>query len=102
MKRVLFATLLLVGCATPHVVDIVQPNDKLLNCPALQNEVDELQAFIDAAENEKGVNWSKLQDEQSFFQLAYGQHMKTPIKRLMRRNQRELYLRGLMDDKQCP
>ena len=28
-------------------------NDKLLNCPALQNEVDELQAFIDAAENEK-------------------------------------------------
>jgi predicted DNA-binding transcriptional regulator YafY len=24
-----------------------------LNCPALQNEVDELQAFIDAAENEK-------------------------------------------------
>mgnify|MGYP004155148451 CR=1 FL=1 len=83
MKRILFATILLAGCATPHVVDIVQPNDKLLNCPALQNEVDELQAFIDAAENEKGVNWSNA-GRAIVSQLASGRHMKTLIKQLMR------------------
>ena len=46
------------SCATPHVVDIVQPNDEHLNCAGLQNEVDELDRFIEEAESEKGVNWS--------------------------------------------
>lgn len=101
MKRVLFATLLLVGCATPHVVDIVQPNDKLLNCPALQNEVDELQAFIDAAESEKGVNWSNA-GRAIVFPIGIWATYENANQAIDAANQRELYLRGLMDDKQCP
>ena len=101
MKRILFATLLLAGCATPHVVDIVQPNDKLLNCPALQNEVDELQAFIDAAENEKGVNWSNA-GRAIVFPIGIWATYENANQAIDAANQRELYLRGLMDDKQCP
>ena len=39
--------LFLSACATPHVVDIVQPNDEKLGCVGLQNEVDELEQFIE-------------------------------------------------------
>ena len=101
MKRILFATLMLAGCATPHVVDIVQPNDKLLNCPALQNEVDELQAFIDAAEHEKGVNWSNA-GRAIVFPIGIWATYENANQAIDAANQRELYLRGLMDDKQCP
>ena len=51
-----FILFFLASCATPHVVDIVQPNDEQLNCVGLQNEVDELDKFIKEAESEKGVN----------------------------------------------
>ena len=101
MKRILFTTLMLAGCATPHVVDIVQPNDKLLNCPALQNEVDELQAFIDAAENEKGVNWPNA-GRAIVFPIGIWATYENANQAIDAANQRELYLRGLMDNKQCP
>ena len=50
-----FIIFFLASCATPHVVDIVQPNDEQLNCVGLQNEIDELDKFIEEAESEKGV-----------------------------------------------
>ena len=54
MRLLLLPILLsLTACATPHVVDIVQPNDEQLNCAGLQNEVDELDQFIEEAESEK-------------------------------------------------
>ena len=57
MKYILPALLLALGaCATPHVVDIVQPNDEQLSWVGLQNEVDELEGFIEEAKSEKGVN----------------------------------------------
>ena len=59
MKYLLVTILFFItSCATPHVVDIIQPNDEQLSCVGLQNEVDELDKFIKEAESEKGVNWS--------------------------------------------
>ena len=93
-NAVLSSVLFLASCATPHVVDIVQPNDEQLNCAGLQNEVDELEEFIEAAEAEKGVNWSNA-----------GRALVFPIgiwAIYENANQREMYLRGIMSKKNCP
>jgi hypothetical protein len=59
MKYIFFLVVFfLASCATPHVLDIAQPNDEQLSCVGLQNEIDELDKFIKEAESEKGVNWS--------------------------------------------
>ena len=104
MKKVLFSTLValgLSGCATPHVVDIVQPSDTKLNCPALQAEIDELQDFIDAAEAEKGVNWSNA-GRLLVFPIGIWATYENAGQAIDAANQREVYLRGIMADKNCP
>ena len=101
MRKILIATLLLAGCATPHVVDIVQPNDKQLNCAGLQNEVDELDKFIEEAESEKGVNWSNA-GRLLVFPIGIWATYENAGQAIDAANQRELYLRGLMADKNCP
>ena len=44
MRAILLLTLLFSACASPQVVDIVQPYDEELGCPGLKNEVAELKS----------------------------------------------------------
>ena len=102
MKYILLLTsLFLASCATPHVVDIVQPNDEQLNCAGLQNEVDELDEFIEAAEVEKGVNWSNA-GRALVFPIGIWATYENANQAIDSANQREMYLRGIMSKKNCP
>ena len=97
---IIFASLFLASCATPHVVDIVQPNDEQLNCAGLQNEVDELDRFIEEAESEKGVNWSNA-GRLLVFPIGIWATYENAEQAINAANQRELYLRGIMSKKNC-
>ena len=88
------------ACATPHVVDIVQPNDEQLNCVGLQNEVDELDRFIKEAESEKGVNWSNA-GRLLVFPIGIWATYENAGQAIDAANQREVYLRGIMSKKKC-
>ena len=102
MKYILLLiSLFLASCATPHVVDIVQPNDEQLNCAGLQNEVDELDEFIEAAEVEKGVNWSNA-GRALVFPIGIWATYENANQAIDAANQREMYLRGIMSKKNCP
>ena len=102
MKYILLLTSLFsASCATPHVVDIVQPNDEQLNCAGLQNEVDELDEFIEAAEVEKGVNWSNA-GRALVFPIGIWATYENANQAIDAANQREMYLRGIMSKKNCP
>ena len=97
---IMFTSLFLASCATPHVVDIVQPNDEKLNCAGLQNEVDELDRFIEEAESEKGVNWSNA-GRLLVFPIGIWATYENAEQAINAANQRELYLRGIMQKKNC-
>ena len=97
---IMFTALFLASCATPHVVDIVQPNDEQLNCAGLQNEVDELDRFIEEAESEKGVNWSNA-GRLLVFPIGIWATYENAEQAINAANQRELYLRGIMSKKNC-
>jgi hypothetical protein len=102
MKYILPAILLALGaCATPHVVDIVQPNDEQLSCVGLQNEVDELEGFIEEAKSEKGVNWSNA-GRLLVFPIGIWATYENAGEAINAANQREVYLRGIMSKKNCP
>ena len=98
---VLSIVLFLASCATPHVVDIVQPTDEQLNCAGLQNEVDELDQFIEEAESEKGVNWSNA-GRLLVFPIGIWATYENAGQAIDAANQREIYLRGIMSKKNCP
>ena len=102
MKYILPAMLLALGaCATPHVVDIVQSNDEQLSCVGLQNEVDELEGFIEEAKSEKGVNWSNA-GRLLVFPIGIWATYENASEAINAANQREVYLRGIMSKKNCP
>ena len=96
----LFTSLFLASCATPHVVDIVQPNDEQLNCIGLQNEIDELDKFREEAESEKGVTWGNT--GRLIFPIAIWATYENAEQAIDAANQRELYLKGIMSKKNCP
>ena len=102
MKYILLLTsFFLVSCATPHVVDVVQPNDEQLNCAGLQNEIDELDKFIAEAESEKGVNWSNA-GRLLVFPIGIWATYENAGQAIDAANQREVYLSGIMTRKKCP
>ena len=102
MKYILLLTsFFLVSCPTPHVVDVVQPNDEQLNCPGLQYEIDELDKFIAEAESEKGVNWSNA-GRLLVIPIGIWATYENAGQAIAAANQREVYLRGIMTRKKCP
>ena len=97
---IVFSFLFLISCATPHVVDIIQPNDEQLSCIGLQNEVDELDRFIKEAESKKGVNWSNA-GRLLVFPIGIWATYENANQAINAANQREIYLKEIMSKKNC-
>ena len=97
---IVFSFLFLISCATPHVVDIIQPNDEQLSCIGLQNEIDELDKFIKEAESEKGVNWSNA-GRLLVFPIGIWATYENANQAIDAANQREIYLKEIMSKKNC-
>ena len=71
-----------------------------MNCAGLQNEVDELDRFIEEAESEKGVNWSNA-GRLLVFPIGIWATYENAEQAINAANQTELYLRGIMSKKNC-
>ena len=71
-----------------------------MNCAGLQNEVNELDRFIEEAESEKGVNWSNA-GRLLVFPIGIWATYENAEQAINAANQRELYLRGIMSKKNC-
>ena len=97
---IFFASLMLVACATPHVVSITKPADETLNCEQLDAEIAGLQRFKDEAESEKGVNWSNA-GRLLVFPIGIWATYDNANEAISASNQREVYLKGIKGRKSC-
>jgi len=97
---IIFASLMLVACATPHVVSITKPADETLNCEQLDAEIGGLQRFKDEAESEKGVNWSNA-GRLLVFPIGIWATYDNANEAISAANQREVYLKGIKGRKSC-
>jgi hypothetical protein len=72
---VVLAVGLLVGCASPTVVQSVKPGDAGLTCPQLQNEYADAQRFKREASAEKGVTGGNVARVLLFWPATIGTYM---------------------------
>ena len=78
----------------------LERNDEQLSCFGLQNEVDELEGFIEEAISEKGVNWNNA-GRLLVFPTGIWATYENAGEAINAENQREVYLRGIMSKKNC-
>ena len=96
----LASLLVLSGCAEPHVVQIVNAGDDELNCAQLQTEIGKLEVFRDEAKSEKGVTWGNA-GRALVFPIGIWATYDNANEAIDAANQREVYLRGLMNKQDC-
>ena len=92
--------LLLVSCATPHVVDVIMPGDEELNCNQLNIEIAKLDKFIKEAEKEIGVTWGNA-GRLITFPVGIWATYENANKAINAANQRENYLNTIKQRKKC-
>ena len=101
MKNLIFITILfLSACATPHVVDIVTPGDEKLNCAQLNIEISKLERFKNEASKEKGVTWGNA-GRLIVFPIGIWATYENANQAIDAANQREVYLMGIKQRKNC-
>ena len=97
---ILLSFFFLCSCATPTVVDIVKPGDEELSCGQLKNEIADLDAFIKEAEDEKGVTGGNAM-RALVFPIGIWATYENANQAIDAANQREVYLVGIMQRKNC-
>jgi len=97
----LAVALLLAGCATPTVVQSVQPKDAGLSCAQLQGEVAEAEKMRLAAEGAQGTTGGNVLKAFLFFPalLVSNDNVGTATKAA---EARKTHLSGLASQKKCP
>ncbi len=92
--------LLLAGCATPTVVQSVQPNDGQLNCEELQKALTEAEKLGNEAEGKRGSTGGNVVKGLLFFPalLVSNANVSDAIKAA---EARKTHLTGLMSQKNC-
>lgn len=92
--------LLLAGCASPKVVQSVQPNDSQLSCEGLQKELTEAEKLHAAAESSMGSTGGQIVTGFLFFPalLVGFDNKKNAINAA---EARETRLAGIMSEKNC-
>ena len=101
MKRVLplVAATILVGCASPTVVQSVKPGDSGLSCSQLQNEYSDTARFKKEAEAEKGVTGGNVA-RLLFWPSIVGTYMNAN-EAIAAADNRRVHLANLMTQKSC-
>ena len=96
----LAAALLLAGCATPKVVESVQPTDSQLSCEGLQKALDEAEKFRGAAESSLGSMGGQIITAFMFFPALLISHDNKRTA-LNAAEARKTHLIGIMSQKEC-
>lgn len=90
----------LVGCASPTVVQSVKPNDSTLSCVQLQNEFNEAEQFKKDADSEKGVTGGNAL--RLLFWPAIIKTQMNANEAIAAADNRKVHIANLMSQKNCP
>tara|TARA_Y100001970_G_C13832110_1_gene650249 strand:- start:326 stop:640 length:315 start_codon:yes stop_codon:yes gene_type:complete len=99
---VLFLLLLvLVGCATPTVVNIIGPNDNKLTCEELSNEIAKTNEYANEAQKAKKMSSPHNIGAILFFLPGAAVTMKNVEEALIAARERALHLNKIKEKKGC-
>ncbi len=105
MKRILlcgaaFAMLAATACTSTEKVAVEQPTDFKLTCTEIEGEFAKLDAVMDDASDDKGVNTANVAAVVFFWPAAVGNYMNAAdAEKLVEK--RRTHLMGLYKDKGC-
>lgn len=94
------AALLAAGCASPKVVQSVQPADSQLSCEGLQKELDEAEKLRAGAEGSLGSTGGQIVTGMLFFPALLVSH-ENRNNALNAAEVRKAHLAGLMSQRNC-
>ena len=94
------AALLVAGCASPKVVQSVQPADSQLACEGLQKELDEAEKLRAGAEGSLGSTGGQIVTGMLFFPALLVSH-ENRTNALNAAEARKAHLAGLMSERKC-
>ena len=102
MKKLLTvsAILLLTGCATPTVTQVVKPGDTGLTCSQMQNEYSDAQRFKREADAEKSVTGGNVVRALFFWPAIIGTAMNAN-EAIAAADNRMVHLANMMMNKKC-
>ncbi len=98
--KLIAVTLLMYGCATPHVVDVNQLNDKNLSCNEIRMQIKEAKRFEKEARSERTVNGKNVAAAILFWPALLGTYANTE-EAIKAAKEREQNLMALYDKKKC-
>ena len=101
MKKIsILVFVFLYSCAKPVVVEVIQPDDKLLNCTELKQQIEETNKIKEEAEFSKGSggNFARA----LLFWPAWAQSLNNADDAMIAANNRSFHLIKLMRNKNCP
>ena len=101
MKKIsILVFVFLYSCAKPVVVEVIQPDDKLLNCTELKQQIEETNKIKEEAEFSKGSggNFARA----LLFWTAWAQSLNNADDAMIAANNRSFHLIKLMRNKNCP
>ena len=94
------SALLVVGCATPTVVQSVKPGDVGLTCPQLQNEYSDAERFRSEAQAEKTMTGGNVVRALLFWPAILGT-ASNANEAISAADSRKVNLANLMNQKNC-
>jgi len=102
MKKLLTvsAILLLTGCATPTVTQVVKPGDTGLTCSQMQNEYSDAQRFKREADAEKSVTGGNVVRALFFWPAIIGTAMNAN-EAIAAADNRMVHLSNMMMNQKC-
>lgn len=77
VSTIALSTLLLQGCATPHVVEVNKVTDTQLSCQQLLKEIDEAKQFEKKARDERKVTGKNVAAAVLFWPALLGTYSNT-------------------------
>ena len=98
---ILSLLLICTSCATPTVVNVIDPNDNKLNCKELSAEIAKANQYADKAQEAKKMNTPHNIGALLFFLPAMGVTMKNVEEASKAASERALHLNKLKEKKNC-
>ena len=96
----LSAVIVLAGCATPTVTQVVKPGDSGLTCAQIQNEYSDVQRLKKEADSEKSVTGGNVVRAIFFWPAIVGTAMNAN-EAIAAADNRSVHLSNLMREKKC-
>ena len=98
---ILSLLLICTSCATPTVVNVIDPNDNKLNCKELSAEIAKANQYADEAQDAKKMNNPHNIAALIFFFPGIGVTMKNVEEAAEAANARTIHLNKLKEKKNC-